>query len=473
MTRSKLWSQGLKISLATLALGASVSLLPGPAWGARCVNTGGTAGCYSTLQAAVDAAGAGETVTIRPGIYNQTVRIISPKVGLRLVGGGVNASQVVISGFGLGGDTINVQAYGVRIQKLTVAATTGVGIRSTAGAPGLLVSGVTVRTSNASGVLLEDSGEVRNSTFIACSTGVYASSSALNVVIRQNSFSNCNNAIYSQAPSTLVTGNAIVSGSQGIYVSNGVLGQILNNSVRDCSGNGIVASGTPKSTAVMIVKNNLVEGGNQGISATGPVLDLEKNTVRGASQKGIEFTCETATGSALRNNVVEGSQSGFVVSNTDPAVGLAISGNVARGASTVGFQIDGEDNTVEKNAASLCGMNLNGGGFNINGSGNTVRNNKAINNGWVGITIRENTVAELNTASGNAIGILLNGNLNTVQNNIARSNALYGIKVDAAAASNTVQGNVARSNIAVDFCNAGTLTSTSLNSFGTTGTSCP
>lgn len=345
--------------------------------------------------------------------------------------------------------------------------------RKRAGAAGLLVSGVTIRSSSSPGVLLDDSGEVRNSTFLGCSIGVASSFGVANIVVRQNSFFNCTSAISVQGKSVLVTGNTIATGSQGILVTAGTRGQILNNSVQGCSGPGIIALGEAQSGAVVTVRSNSVTGGYVGISLTGPILVLENNTVRDAWMKGIEVACETAAGSAVRDNLVLGSQTDYTLSNNDPAAGLAISGNTANGASMLGFQILGDDNAVDNNTASSCGTINTGGGFTFNGSGNTVRKNKALKNGWIGFNIDKSALVKSNTASGNAIGILVNGGANDVLSNTARANALYGIKVETTATSTTVQDNTALANIGADFCNAaGTETSASGNTFRTTGTSC-
>jgi predicted outer membrane repeat protein len=64
----------------------------------------GGPGCYSTLQAAVDAAHDGDTITIAPGSYAGGVTI---DVSVRLVGAG--AGQTTISG---GGPVLTIGAYG-------------------------------------------------------------------------------------------------------------------------------------------------------------------------------------------------------------------------------------------------------------------------------------------------------------------------------------------------------------------------
>ncbi len=51
-----------------------------------CVNPGGTHGCFASIQAAVNAAGLGDTITVAPGTYHE--RVIVDKAGLKLTAQG-------------------------------------------------------------------------------------------------------------------------------------------------------------------------------------------------------------------------------------------------------------------------------------------------------------------------------------------------------------------------------------------------
>ncbi len=58
---------------------AVLILLSSSSFGAtKCVNTGGTGGCYSSIQTAINAAANGDTVEVWPGIYKQNVSIGKP-----------------------------------------------------------------------------------------------------------------------------------------------------------------------------------------------------------------------------------------------------------------------------------------------------------------------------------------------------------------------------------------------------------
>jgi pectin methylesterase-like acyl-CoA thioesterase len=66
---------GILISVTSLPIGAAT----------RCVNPGGTGGCFSSIQRAIDAAAPGDTILIGRGIY--TENLVVPK-SLTLLGVG-------------------------------------------------------------------------------------------------------------------------------------------------------------------------------------------------------------------------------------------------------------------------------------------------------------------------------------------------------------------------------------------------
>ena len=69
-------------SFTLAALSATLTfclgLLPALHAATSCVNPGGTEGCYSRIQSAVDAAGSGDTIHVGTGIYSEAVTIDKP-----------------------------------------------------------------------------------------------------------------------------------------------------------------------------------------------------------------------------------------------------------------------------------------------------------------------------------------------------------------------------------------------------------
>lgn len=78
----------------------------------RCVNTGGTGGCYSTIQAAINASSAGDIINVAAGTYNEKVTM---KAGVSVYGDGMfstkisrpNSANEAVVTFDTSGGTIN------------------------------------------------------------------------------------------------------------------------------------------------------------------------------------------------------------------------------------------------------------------------------------------------------------------------------------------------------------------------------
>jgi len=107
--------------LATLALTVPMLFaLAAPASAAiRCVNTGGTAGCYGSIQAAVSDANGGDVIHVYPGSYDESVNLsaMDPDGDLTLIT--VNASGVPTPG------TVIVEYSGIEAEFYTTPALDG------------------------------------------------------------------------------------------------------------------------------------------------------------------------------------------------------------------------------------------------------------------------------------------------------------------------------------------------------------
>jgi nitrous oxidase accessory protein NosD len=123
------------LNLIFTALGIAPTLLlsqPSGLAATLCVNPGGTAGCSSTIAAAVTAAAPGSTIQVAPGIYKENIVITKT---LSLIGAGGNS---VIDATGK---------------------STGIFVNGTASAPapgvsGVVISGFTVKNANFEGILV-------------------------------------------------------------------------------------------------------------------------------------------------------------------------------------------------------------------------------------------------------------------------------------------------------------------------------
>jgi hypothetical protein len=119
-----------QVGAARLAVIAAVAIVTASAWAPRDVAAAslcvGGAGCYASVQAAVDAAHAGDTVTINPGTYAGGVSITT---SIRLVGAG--AAVTFIRG---GGPVLTVGEFGAPSEPTVVIS-------------GLTITGGRTRTS--------------------------------------------------------------------------------------------------------------------------------------------------------------------------------------------------------------------------------------------------------------------------------------------------------------------------------------
>ncbi len=73
--------------------------------GASVTPPGGTTACYSTIQAAIDAASSGETINVAAGNYPERVDITKP---LNLIGAGVGSSTIDATSFSTQGDVVKI-----------------------------------------------------------------------------------------------------------------------------------------------------------------------------------------------------------------------------------------------------------------------------------------------------------------------------------------------------------------------------
>ena len=116
---------------------AFLLLTSGLAMGAtKCVNPGGTGGCYPSINAAVAAASPDDTIRVAPGTYHENVVVTKP---LSLVGAGAERSIIDATGLANG---IDVDGH------------------HHPGLSHVVVTGFSVRNANLQGILITDSSFV-------------------------------------------------------------------------------------------------------------------------------------------------------------------------------------------------------------------------------------------------------------------------------------------------------------------------
>ena len=95
----------MKLQLrAVLCLAVGIFLFSaGTAAAVECVDPGGAGGCYTTIQAAIDAAAVGDTINVNPGTYierltiSQSVVLLGAQTGVDPTPGGARTNPAVES----------------------------------------------------------------------------------------------------------------------------------------------------------------------------------------------------------------------------------------------------------------------------------------------------------------------------------------------------------------------------------------
>jgi hypothetical protein len=128
---------------------------------ARCVNNGGTGGCLSTIQAAINASSPGDQVNVQPGTYDEDVNV--NKANLRLIGAGAGVTNIR-GPIGGAGTTVQVTASNVTVAGFTI---TRLGNNMTDwNNPGLNAAGFAVQGQAITGMLVRDNIITGNRTGI-------------------------------------------------------------------------------------------------------------------------------------------------------------------------------------------------------------------------------------------------------------------------------------------------------------------
>ena len=125
MTTSRKWVWWFGILFGLLAV---LALSTEPARAATlCVNVGGTGGCYADIKTAVDAAVAGDTVTVAAGTYVVPAQIDLDVANLTLQGAGSASTIVQVSGTGY---RFSISASDVKIDGFGIQKTDKVGLQN-------------------------------------------------------------------------------------------------------------------------------------------------------------------------------------------------------------------------------------------------------------------------------------------------------------------------------------------------------
>jgi parallel beta-helix repeat protein len=273
-----------KSRLALMGLGA-ILIAALPASGATlCVNPGGTAGCSSTISAAVAAATAGSTINVATGIYKESVTINKP---LSLISSGYS----IIDAKG--------KNTGIFINGMITAPLPGVW--------GVTISGFTIKNANFEGILIANASNVTisNNTLdnnnLALIPGSNATCPGLPDFETNEAF-DCGEAIHlTGVDHSIVSNNIIQNNAGGILIAdetgmtyaNLIAGNTVSDNAQDC-GVTIASHGRAPSLPPGLnygiyrttISHNLIshngylaQGSGVGIYAGGPGATASGNVV--------------------------------------------------------------------------------------------------------------------------------------------------------------------------------------------------
>ncbi len=428
-------------------------------------------GAFPTIQAGINAAGPGGTVTVKSGVYEETPVITSNLDGLtlkasgnviidaRLADGGANGPGILINA-----DDVTVRGFTIRHPSAAGIGAPGAGIRVLT--PGALIDKVKFINCGDSSVLVESTNTtIRNCTLIGSAFGVFASS-ANNTTVENCSISMCSSSgLLLNGTNPVVRKNTIKgSNSFGLHIS-GPNAVVEKNTVANAGSTGIYVD-----SADAIVRGNkvLAVSDGMGISSFGNGALIESNLVADTRSEGLYVIGNALT---LRKNVVNrtgGSEEGIYASG---GANITLESNVVDGAGYAGIFVSCLSLTARKNVVRRSGRySASSAGFFLGAGGGLIEKNVAKDCHGDGFVFFVNSADILsNVATGNTIdGFDVNGPDSQVANNVALKNSGEGF--DLSGTNLVFNGNTAKNN-RIDVAATVAPTSFQSNQFGSGGSS--
>ncbi len=441
-----------------------------------CVNPNRNA-CEETIQDAVDAASAGDTIELASRTFFENVVIPSGKNRLTIKGSRsaiLDAGDDGIAVAPNAGHAIQIGSNNVKVNGITIRNGDDDHFHLDDDVTGTKITDVL--SVNAEGYFVyggsgNDDTTIRDSVIFAPDYVVFiADGDGLRFVrnqVRQAS----NEALGVTGDDAVVEENTLVGIENGDAIQiTGNNAEVVQNKINGIDDAGINVDGNDA-----LVANNRLTGTYAGIEVDGQRPVVRNNRVNGTvgGSESIEVDCDTdCTGAKLTGNEtsdigddtygfgISASASGMLIAENvtkrgiDTGFYLEVDGATIRDNRVVGtggdqeacFEIDGDDNNIKRNV----GKNCMGNGFDVSGEGNTLRQNRVRRAGDDGFVVRAGSIET------------------TLDENRSMNNGLTGFRIQdgtPAATDTTVTGNVARGS-RYDICDEGSTTTRSGNDFG-------
>ncbi len=393
---------------ATLVFWMAMVLVPGV--GAATLDVPGT---YATIQAAINAANASDTINVAAGTYNENVDVNKQ---LNIIGAGASVT-VVNAGID---DGFVVNANNVYISGFTV---TG------ADSPFVLAAGVFLGNSNYSKV---ENVNASNNDY-----GIYLHASNYNTIANNIVSSNKNDGIVLGADSNYntIANNTLSSDRYGIYLKSSSNNTIANNTANSNNKDGIYLESSNYNT---IANNTANSNNNDGIDLS---FSSNNNTLidNTANSNSYGIFLWDSSGNTLINNIANSNNEYGIDLYSSSNYNTLINNNASNNDQGIRLYSSSNYNTLINNNASnnSVGIYLESSNYN------TIANNTANSNSYgidLSFSSNNNTLID-NTANSNSYGIFLwdSSNYNTIANNIANSNNNDGIVLYSS--NNTIYNN--------------------------------
>ena len=427
--------------LLILMLAAAAVLVVGSGVGAAAktwyVDDGGGAD-YDTIQGAVDVAGAGDTIYVYDGIYDENV-LISTSITLS----GQSESGVTIDGGG-SGDCVHVSSSDVVINGFTITNASKYGIR--ADYSDIAIENVTITANGGHGIyFVHGKGfTIRDSTIDENAGGIiYYGAASGDAIVEDNIITNnVGSGIHiglAEGKSATVRNNKIDNNaggsSDGIYVnivgSGGVMA-IENNPVTKSGRYGVYLRGVRSGST--IANFTVTDSGNVGIYAYSSDVNIENVTITDNVGYGIYF--QSGKGFMLIDSTIDGNGGGILYQGyaTGDAIveDNTITNNIGHGmaiALTEGKSATVKNNKIDNNAGgSSDGINVN-----IAGSGGVmaIENNPVTKSGRYGICLTGvrtgSTIANFAVQGSGNVGLYTISSDVEIENVTITDSGAYGI----------------------------------------------
>ncbi|MBL8769298.1 MAG: right-handed parallel beta-helix repeat-containing protein, partial [Planctomycetes bacterium] len=421
-------------------------------------------GQYPTIQAGINAAGAGGTVTVKAGVYEETPNIASSLDGLTLKASGVVIIDARLANGSPDGQGLTIQGDDVVVRGFTIRHASSAG----AGKPGagVHVKGVRARLEklrivNAAdyGVYIEQpDAVVKSCRFEGCTYGVLAAPGAKlhaeNNVIEGATAS----GILANGDDIVIRKNTISSGGQGINVS-GSRPRVELNTIRRIDTIAIQVG-----FADAVIRGNKITGVFAGgaINSSGDNAEITSNTITDVRSDGVYVSGMNAVIAKNKITGIGSFEDAIYVSGG----GALIESNVLNDIGGNGIYAFSANSIAKKNVASRCGrVSSSSSAFYFGGTSFDVIGNTAKNCHGDGfrLSLQQSEVIG-NTAIGNAVDGFDMDVLGMVSNNVALKNWGEGFRLGNA--NMQFKNNVAKNN-RIDIAATAVPQSFQANAYGT------